>query len=163
MFLPRIVRFLSILAFLLFATSNFAINIMATDALAQSQKLETEPLTIITSRGEFVFSVEIADNPEERTIGLMNRDHMENRSGMLFVFDRERIIQMWMKNTLIPLDMVFTSADGTVVTLAENTVPHSLDIVSSHIPVTHVLELNGGMAAFIGIKQGDKLEHEAFQ
>ncbi len=159
MFLRRITGYLLILAIALSVVMNFAVI----PTLAQSQKLETEQLTITTSRGDFEFLVEIADEPEERTIGLMNRDHMENRSGMLFVFDRERVIQMWMKNTLIPLDMVFTTADGTVVTVAENTVPHSLDIVSSLMPVTHVLELNGGMAAFIGIKQGDKLKHEAFQ
>ena len=159
MFLPRITGYLLILAIALSVAMNFA----AIPTLAQSQKLETEQLTITTSRGDFEFLVEIADEPEERTIGLMNRDHMENRSGMLFVFDRERVIQMWMKNTLIPLDMVFTSADGTVVTVAENTVPHSLDIVSSLMPVTHVLELNGGMAAFIGLKRGDKLNHAAFR
>ena len=159
MFLSRIKSYLQAAIIAFFVAMNF----VQVGAFAQSQNLETEPLTITTSRGDFEFLVEIADEPEERTIGLMNRDHMENRSGMLFVFDRERVIQMWMKNTLIPLDMVFTSADGTVVTIAENTVPHSLDIVSSLMPVTHVLELNGGMAAFIGIKQGDKLKHEAFQ
>ena len=130
--------------------------------IAQSQKLESENLSITTSRGEFEFSVEIADQPQERTIGLMNRDHMDNRAGMLFVFDTERVIQMWMKNTLIPLDMIFTSDDGTVMSVAERTTPHSLAIVSSGVPVTHVLELNGGMAAFIGIAVGDKLMHRVF-
>lgn len=141
----------------------FWIALLLSVALAQSQKLPTEPLEIITSRGNFTFDVEIADLPEERTIGLMNRTELDNRAGMLFVFDTKRIVTMWMKNTLIPLDMVFVNIDGVVASIAERTTPHSLALVSSGVPVDYVLELNGGIAAFIGIKPGDRLIHPLFK
>lgn len=131
-------------------------------ASAQSQKLDTEALEITTTRGKYIFDVEIADEAGERTIGLMNREQLDPRGGMLFVFDKKRVVTMWMKNTLISLDMVFVSVDGTVVTIAEHTTPHSLEIVSSIEPVSYVLELNSGMAALIGIKAGDKLKHPLF-
>ncbi|MCF6320252.1 MAG: DUF192 domain-containing protein [Rhizobiaceae bacterium] len=128
-----------------------------------TQKLDSESLSIVTGRGKFDFSVEIADEPQERQIGLMNREKMDPRSGMLFQFERRDVVTMWMKNTLIPLDMIFITQDGKVATVAERTTPHSLDVISSKVPVRYVLELNGGMAAFIGIKPGDDIEHRFFK
>jgi len=129
---------------------------------AQSQKLESETVEITTSRGNFSFEIEIADEPHERTIGLMNRSQLESRGGMLFVFNQPQIIQMWMKNTLISLDMIFIDASGRVVDVAERTVPHSLDVVASRHKASFVLELAGGMAAFIGLLPGDRLKHRLF-
>ena len=137
-------------------------TIIPADAFAQSQKLESETVEITTKRGKFSFEIEIADQPEERTIGLMNRSQLEPRGGMLFVFDRPQIIQMWMKNTLISLDMVFIDASGRVVDVAERTVPHSLAIVASRQKASFVLELAGGMASFIGLQPGDRLKHRLF-
>ena len=137
-------------------------TIGATPALAQSQKLDTSPLKIITARGTFEFTVEVADDPKEQEIGLMNRPQMDKTSGMLFDFGRKKIVNMWMKNTMIPLDMVFTDDSGTVVSVSENAVPQSLDIISSVVPASFVLEINGGMAKFIGIKVGDKLVHAIY-
>ncbi len=133
------------------------------DALAQSQRLENESLEITTSRCTYVFAVEIADQPEERTIGLMNREKLDPRGGMLFVFDQPNNIQMWMKNTLISLDMIFIDDKGRVLKIAEKTVPHSLDIISSGQNSSFVLELAGGMSAFIGLEPGDHLKHRLFE
>lgn len=155
------IRVLVIFTALAAGLQYFASGIIS--ARAQSQQLETEKLEIITARGKFEFLVEIADEPQERTIGLMNREQLEPRGGMLFAFDQSRVISMWMKNTLIPLDMIFVFDNGTVATIAQNTVPHSLEIVSSLVPVPYVLELKGGMAALIGLKSGDKLVHRLFE
>ncbi|MCP4185630.1 MAG: DUF192 domain-containing protein [Hyphomicrobiales bacterium] len=132
------------------------------DAFTQSQKLESERVEITTVRGKFPFQIEIADQPQERTIGLMNRSQLDPRGGMLFVFDRPQIIQMWMKNTLISLDMIFVDAKGSVVDVAERTIPHSLAIVASRQNASFVLELAGGMASFIGLQPGDVLKHRLF-
>ncbi len=153
----------NIFTFVVITFSIFHFDATVNLANAQSQQLATEELAITTSRGRFEFLVEIADEPHERTIGLMNRESMDARSGMLFVFDTKQVINMWMKNTLISLDMIFVSEKGKVVTIAENTTPHSLEIVSSLAPVSFVLELNSGMAALIGLKPGDQLHHALFE
>ena len=155
----KILCFKPVVIALVLSFFQFAANISS----AQTQNLETETLEIITTRGSFQFSVEIADEPEERTIGLMNRVEMEPRGGMLFAFDQPRLISMWMKNTLISLDMIFVNIDGTVKKIAARTTPHSLEIVSSGTSVPFVLELNAGMAAFIGLSPGDQLKHRLFK
>jgi uncharacterized membrane protein (UPF0127 family) len=147
------VLFISILQLTIFVATTYA----------QSQKLESEMLNITTSRGNYQFKVEIADEPLERNVGLMNRKKLGPREGMLFVFEQPRIINMWMKNTLISLDMVFISDNGTVVKIAERTVPHSLDLITSGEPAAYVLELAGGMATFIGLTPGNQLKHRFFE
>ena len=132
----------------------------AAPALAQSgkpQRLDTEPLTVVTATGSHLFTVEIADDPHEQAIGLMHREEMAADHGMLFDFGPPRIVTMWMKNTLISLDMVFVRPDGTVARVAERTEPLSLKTISSNEPVSHVLELRGGVARLIGLKPGDRL------
>ncbi len=145
--------------FLIFSTIML---IVPSDAFTQSQKLESELVEITTERGKFSFQIEIADQPKERTIGLMNRSQLDPRGGMLFVFERPQIIQMWMKNTLISLDMIFIDAKGSVVDVAERTIPHSLATVASRQNASFVLELAGGMASFIGLQPGDVLKHRLF-
>lgn len=137
-------------------------HLPAVTARAQVQTLDTSPLEVITKRGSYEFTVEIADEPEEHTIGLMNREKMDKKSGMLFDFGKPRIIRMWMKNTLISLDMVFTDKSGKVVSIAQGAVPHSLDVISSEVPATHVLEINAGIAKYIGLAPGDTLIHPMF-
>ena len=146
-------RLLTILAFLLVATAG-RVPASADEAL--------EPLTIVTASGPKSFSVEVMRNDEDRARGLMFRRYLPADRGMLFDFAGEQPVAMWMKNTLIPLDMVFIRKNGTIARIAENTEPESTRTISSGEPVLGVLELNGGTAAKLGIKAGDTVQHPMF-
>ncbi|MBP0618089.1 DUF192 domain-containing protein [Jiella mangrovi] len=113
-----------------------------------------------TKTGDHEIMVELALTPKEREVGLMNRPEMPQDQGMLFRFDETRDVAMWMKNTLIPLDMLFMDEAGEVVTIKTNAQPLSLAIIPSGEPVRYVLELNGGAAARYGVSIGDRLENE---
>ena len=104
------------------------------------------------------FAAELADTPEELATGLMNRDSLDADKGMLFDFGSERPVKMWMKNTLIPLDMLFIDKKGKIVYIAENTEPLSLDFIEAEVPVRYVLEIGGGESKANGIAAGDKLK-----
>jgi uncharacterized membrane protein (UPF0127 family) len=106
---------------------------------------------------------EIARTPEQLQYGLMFRNKLATDAGMLFIYDRPQRISMWMKNTLIPLDMIFIGADGRIVDIAERRVPHSIEPVYSSAPALAVLEVNGGTASRLGIKPGDRILSEAFR
>lgn len=121
-----------------------------------------DSLRIVTAQGEHVFRIEMADNPSERSQGLMYRRELAPDAGMLFDFDEQRPVAMWMKNTYIPLDMLFIRRNGTIVTIAENTVPFSLQSIPSGEPVSGVLEVNGGTVRRLGIRPGDRVYHEMF-
>jgi uncharacterized membrane protein (UPF0127 family) len=114
---------------------------------------------LITASGRHPIVVELANTEKEREVGLMNRNTMPADQGMLFDFKETRIVTMWMKNTYIPLDMVFMDEAGKVTHVAANAQPLDLSIISSRGPVRYVLELNGGSAARYGIKPGDRLQH----
>lgn len=146
--------------FALVLTACAALFAAAPPAWAQA-KLET--LTIASAKGKNEFQVEVMRTDEERARGLMNRAYLPADRGMLFDFKEPQIAAMWMKNTLIPLDMVFIRKDGTIANIAENTEPHSLRTISSSEPVLGVLELNGGTASKLGIAPGDKVEHPLFK
>lgn len=128
---------------------------------AHAMALEThdERLVVETSAGPIAFSAEIAATAADRATGLMNRAQMERDHGMLFVFDRARQVTMWMKNTILPLDMVFIGEDGRIAGIAADTVPFSEAIISSPGPVRYVLELNAGVAAERGLSTGDRVIH----
>ena len=113
-----------------------------------------------TKKGKHSVMVELALTPKDREVGLMNRSEMPADQGMLFRFDETRNVAMWMKNTLIPLDMLFIDDAGKVVTIKTNAQPLSLDVIPSGQPVRYVLELNGGAAARYGVAIGDRLESE---
>jgi uncharacterized membrane protein (UPF0127 family) len=121
-----------------------------------------ENLQIITASGLHSFKVEVARTPEQRAKGLMCRRTMGRDQGMLFTFDGETPIYMWMKNTYLPLDMVFVSPSGAVMAIAENTTPFSRELISSGAPAYAVIELNAGVAGELGIAQGSKVEHPVF-
>lgn len=124
---------------------------------------ETSSLVIVGKSGRHAFTVEMAVKPQQRAQGLMYRRRMAPDAGMLFDFGREhRRASMWMKNTFIPLDMLFIKADGEIESIAARTVPHSLETISSRGPVRGVLELNGGTSARLGIVPGDRVEHRIF-
>ena len=117
--------------------------------------LEQVPLTIRSATGTHRFTVEVAETPEQQAQGLMNRQSLAPDRGMIFPRNPSGDASFWMKNTLIPLDMIFIRADGTIARIAENTVPLSLDPVPSLEPVAAVLEIAGGRSAELGIKAGD--------
>jgi uncharacterized membrane protein (UPF0127 family) len=120
------------------------------------------PIIASTSKGEFVYNIELAVSGEQRTRGLMFRKTMPQDYGMLFDFDKTQKVMMWMKNTYLPLDMIFLRVDGTIAHIVENTSPLSLKIVSSRFPVRYVLELNAGEVARAGMKPGQILKHFIF-
>jgi uncharacterized membrane protein (UPF0127 family) len=120
-------------------------------------------LSIQTAAGSKVaFTVEMAQTPEESERGLMNRPSLAADAGMLFDFGSEQRIAMWMKNTLIPLDMIFIAGDGHILGIAERTVPMSLEIIPSPGSVRAVLEINGGTASRLQIHPGDRVIHPIF-
>lgn len=118
---------------------------------------ETRTLTIETAQGPRQFEVELAVAPEERAKGLMFRRRLADDAGMLFDFGREQPISMWMRNTYIPLDMIFAFEDGTIHRIAANTEPFSERTIRSGEPVRYVLEIAGGRAAELGVEPGDRL------
>ena len=131
---------------------------------AMAQSGPTEPLSIFSSNGKtHVFQVEIARTAQEQARGLMHRESLAPDAGMLFVHTSESRQSMWMKNTLIPLDMLFIRRDGRIARIHERAVPGSLESISSRGRVLAVLELRGGTVARLGIKTGDRVEHAAFQ
>ncbi|WP_425532100.1 DUF192 domain-containing protein [Ancylobacter crimeensis] len=117
---------------------------------------------IDTAAGAVRFSVEIAVTPQERERGLMYRTELASNAGMLFDFRTPQPVYMWMKNTYIPLDMVFIRADGRIGHIAENTTPLSTDVIESGGPMRAVLELAGGTVKAKGIAVGDRVEHKLF-
>ena len=117
-------------------------------------------VSIDTSTGVELFDVEIAITSQQRGRGLMERDFLARDEGMLFLYDTERMVSMWMKNTLIPLDMLFVDDDGIVRHIARETEPLSLDVISSTVPVIAVLEIPGGVAQDLGIAVGDRVAYE---
>nr|WP_255561710.1 DUF192 domain-containing protein [Pseudohoeflea sp. DP4N28-3] len=123
--------------------------------------MAAEPLLIETEGGAVSFKVELALDGASRAQGLMNRAEMPADQGMLFDFGTTRLVTMWMKNTLLPLDMIFITPDGRVAGIAADTVPHSEALISSPGPVRYVLEVNAGTAATKGIAVGDQVVHPA--
>ena len=111
--------------------------------------------------GSARFAVAVADSVEERARGLMFVEQMPSAAGMLFVYDEAHPVSFWMKNTLIPLDMVFADARGVVVSVHENAIPGDLTSIDSGAPTQYVLEINGGMAARLGIAEGSQMQHPA--
>ena len=122
-----------------------------------SAGLQQTRLTITSGKRVHHFTVEIASTTEEQAYGLMNRSELAPDRGMIFPFDPPRPASFWMKNTLIPLDMIFIRADGTIANIQANAVPLSLEPENSEGPVKAVLEIAGGRAAELGINPGDRV------
>jgi uncharacterized protein len=137
----------------------------AAPALAQPMRLQhfkTSALTIVTASGPHRFAVEVARTPAQMEQGLMFRREMAPDAGMLFIYPQPTVATMWMRNTLIPLDMLFVDKSGRIVNIHQRAVPGSLEIISAAAPVEAVIELNGGTAARLGIKPGDTVRHAIF-
>jgi uncharacterized membrane protein (UPF0127 family) len=122
----------------------------------------TEPFLVVTASGPIQLQLEIADENAERQKGLMFRRSLAERSGMLFDFGETRPVFMWMKNTHISLDMLFVAADGRIVRIARRTTPESTETVASGEPVHGVIELAGGAAEQLGIREGDVVARPLF-
>lgn len=112
--------------------------------------------------GEKRFRVEVADTDATRARGLMWREHLDPGAGMIFIYDRPGPGQFWMRNTLIPLDMIFADATGTIRHVHSNAKPQDETIIDGGDNVLAVLEINGGYARRMGIKPGDVMRHPAF-
>ena len=124
--------------------------------------LEQVPLTITTAAGKaHRFTVEVARTPDEQAQGLMNRQSLAPDRGMIFPYRPAQAVAFWMKNTLIPLDMIFVSPGGRILRIEPNTVPLSLDPVGSGDAVEAVIEIAGGRSAELGIAAGDQVKWQA--
>jgi len=136
--------------------------LMLMSAPALEAKMRFEPLWLITGDGrEQQIEVEVAAEPSEKRVGLMFRTHLADGKGMLFPYEKPQEISMWMRNTYIPLDMVFIRADGVVHRIEKRAEPMSERIIASEGPVTAVLEL-AGAADRLGLKAGDRVRHQHF-
>lgn len=130
---------------------------------AQASAGECRP-DLLELRGDFGtgrFTVEVVDTPDSRAKGLMFRESMASGAGMLFVYEKPQSVAFWMKNTLIPLDMIFAGADGTVRHVHSNAVPGDLTAIPGGDDIQFVLEINGGLAKAIGLAPGVELRHPA--
>jgi uncharacterized membrane protein (UPF0127 family) len=136
--------------------------VIAAGVRAEPAGLAKSSLTIDTAAGPQRFTVELARSPEQQQLGLMFRQSLAADAGMLFDFGDTRPAAFWMKNTLIPLDMLFIAADGHVADIHERAVPLSEATIESRVPVRAVLELNGGSVARLGIHRGDLVHHAIF-
>jgi len=112
--------------------------------------------------GETRFQVELADTPQERSRGLMFRESMPRGSGMLFVYEQPQHARFWMKNTLIPLDMLFVDRAGKVIHVHHRAIPGDLSGIDGGTGVFAVLEINGGLAQIYAIETGSVLQHQVF-
>ncbi len=121
---------------------------------ADLQKFPTSELTIISATGPHRFKVELAETPAQMTQGLMFRTSLAPDAGMLFDYKHPTAATMWMRNTLIPLDMLFVDAQGRIVNIHERAVPQSDDVIAAAEPVRAVIELNGGTAVAAGHRAG---------
>jgi uncharacterized membrane protein (UPF0127 family) len=115
-------------------------------------------VVVNTGERELTFHVELARTPESRERGLMFREHMAADAGMLFLFDQPSLQTFWMKNTLIPLDMIFLSPDREIVGIVQNAEPLTLTGRGVNEPSQFVLEINGGLAAQLGIRTGQRMQ-----
>lgn len=122
--------------------------------------VDPAPLVAVTGQGDRRFSIEIADEPSERQAGLMFRRTMADDHGMLFVFEAPQPVGFWMRNTIMPLDLIFIGQDGRIKAIRQGA-PYSDAVISPDQPVRFVLELKAGTAAKEGIVDGDLVRHPA--
>ena len=145
------------------AFAAFVVFATAPSGSASAETLRTEPLDIVTAGGVRHFTVEIAETDATRERGLMFRKSLAPDRGMLFDFGSPQAVTFWMKNTLIPLDLIFIGKDGHVVSIARNATPMSEALIPSGGPIQAVLEVRGGRADQIGVKPGDEVRERIFR
>jgi uncharacterized membrane protein (UPF0127 family) len=142
------------------------VGLLLSAGVARAQEdagpMPVESVALETTTGGALIAAEIARTPADRERGLMFRHRLPPDRGMLFIYEQPQVLSMWMRNTYVPLDMVFLDTGGRVVSIAKDTVPLSEVIVSSSGPALAVLELLAGTAERIGLQVGDRALHPAF-
>lgn len=133
-----------------------AFCVVATVAQAECSD---DRLSVVGAWGKATFNVDVADDPQERAEGLMFVESMPTLTGMLFVYEAPSSVSFWMKNTLIPLDMIFAGPDGAVINVHENAIPGDLTAIPGGDNIQFVLEINGGLSSRLGIAPGDTIQH----
>lgn len=146
----------------LFLCLSLILQTIACGAPAQAGEvnkgLPVSSLTIATQSGtNLAVTVEVAANSMDREVGLMNRSSMDEDHGMIFVFPSAKPVMFWMKDTLLPLDMLFIDRAGRIISIKHDAKPMDLSIIKSGGAVTHVLEVNAGYAARHGVAKGDRV------
>ncbi len=139
-----------------------ALFALSSGARAELATFTKSKLVISTAKGEFAFDIELALTPAQMAQGLMYRRTLAADAGMLFDYGDPQPIAMWMKNTFIPLDMIFIAQDGKIVDFHERAVPMSLDTIESKVPAKAVMEVNAGTVARLGIQIGDTVHYASF-
>ncbi|ESQ77052.1 DUF192 domain-containing protein [Asticcacaulis sp. YBE204] len=129
----------------------------------QSENGKLEEVSVVSTGGTHRFKVEIADDDVEREKGLMNRPELKADRGMLFIFPTAAERTFWMHNTLIPLDIIYITPGGEVLSIQKNTVPMNDTPLPSYGPASVVLEIQGGLSDKLGIRPGDRIEHRVFE
>jgi uncharacterized membrane protein (UPF0127 family) len=137
------------------------ISIAFTNANANANEItfQNSSLTIQTKDSEYIFNIEIAITEKERSRGLMYRKELKQTEGMLFLYPKKQIIKMWMKNTLIPLDMIFINKSGKIIDIFKMTIPKDLTPIGPDVKLKGVLEINGGLTSYLNINKGDFIIH----
>lgn len=137
-----------------------ALVLLAATAAFAFQKSSLE---IASKSGTHRFEIELAISPQEQELGLQFRKELPEGQGMLFDFGREETASFWMKNTFVPLDIIFIRGNGEIAHIAENAVPLSLDLIPSGGPARAVLEVIGGTSRKLGLAAGDRVSHPIFK
>lgn len=162
--IKSILQTLAVITLLLTPTIAMAEGGFFSKLFSGKVKYQTESITIQTASGpRYQLDVEVARTPKQQSNGLMHRKYLDDDSGMLFLFGAETRPSFWMRNTLIPLDMIFINKNGKIVHIHSNAIPLDETRITTPIPASAVLEINGGQADAWGIKEDDTIFHEAFR
>ena len=141
----------------------FVAALLAAAAMPADAKVRVDKLWLVPASGQEVpIDIEVAEDPQEKAMGLMFRTELADNRGMLFPYSEARELSMWMRNTYIPLDMLFIRPDGVIHRIEVRAEPMSERIINSQGEVSAVLELPGGAAERFGIKAGDRVRHPLF-
>lgn len=153
------------LAALGWAAALIIVFLAGIDGGYAQKKLDFKQDTLLVVKqagGRYTFEIELARTPAQRQQGLMFREKLAANAGMLFDYERPQPVAMWMKNTYVPLDILFIDGSGIITHIAKRAVPLSLQPISSNGPVRAVLEVNGGITDHLGIRVGDEVRHPIF-
>lgn len=157
---PRVTRFATACAVVIVSVVGAALADV--QHAPPSVTFERSVVVLETGSGQYPITVEIADTPNERALGLQYRQALAVDAGMLFDFKDSQPVAMWMKNTLVSLDMIFLDDEGHIIAIAQHTTPLSLQTISSPQPARAVLEVNAGLSQRIQLRPGDTVCHTIF-